>query len=120
MICPRCGFENSNDSVFCSECGFNLREENLDLLEKDPVLIVLNNKYVRSGIVRFVSGCVLAASFFLMYAALEYNLPDSIGITGMLLILPSLVVFIISCILRGLQRKKIIKELNKHKLNNIK
>lgn len=53
MICNKCGFENTNESLFCSKCGNKLSEEtnNIDLvnneqqqLEGDSIEVKVNNK----------------------------------------------------------------------------
>lgn len=120
MKCPKCGSMIDYNVNFCENCGFDLREINeaYKLLENDPVLSRLNNRYYIVGGVKLFSGIIAFVSLILMYSALKYNLPDIVGILGMIFILPSFVIFIISCIIRGIQKRKIEKELKKHNLNN--
>lgn len=43
MICPKCGKEISEDSVFCSECGYKVDDRKTTLIEKKRTI---NKKFV--------------------------------------------------------------------------
>lgn len=118
MICPNCGFENEENAVFCSQCGYDIKSGNEmeNLINNDPILNVLNGQYIRLGIAKYVFGFLFAFSFLTMYFTLEYNLPDGLGIFGMLLFVVSLICFIIFSVLRSVKAKKIRKELRKHNI----
>ena len=113
MNCPNCGAEIAEQQNFCETCGYDIRTiaHQAQLLERDPALMELDTRYAKRGLVRLIAGCAAAGSLLLLYQSLEGNLPDALGMLGMLLFLPSLLVFVIFCILRGTLRAKIRREL---------
>lgn len=121
MTCPKCGAEISAEKNFCEQCGFDLREikQQENLLETDPILTKMDNKYIKHGRWRLVSGLAVVLSLFLVYNSLEDNISGRFGEFGMVLFLPALVVFIISCVMRGVQKKKVMVELQQRRVNNI-
>ncbi len=113
MVCPKCGLETEDAKNFCEQCGFDFREIKTqeNLLETDPVLVSMNNQYIRYGIVRLIAGVVTLACLFLIYQWLENNIWDGFGDIGLLFFLPALIVFIVFSVLRGSVKKKIQREL---------
>ena len=113
MVCPNCGVEQPENNRFCTQCGFDLQgvRRQQTLLETDPALVELNQKYARHGVWRLISGAALAISLVLVHQWLEGNISDAFGDLGLLLFLPSLVIFIVACALRGATKGRIRRAL---------
>ncbi len=83
-------------------------------LDNDPVLSLLNDKYIKFGVVKYISGIILFAALFLMYTVLENSLPDTLGIISVLTVPVVLIVFIISAVFRAVYHRKINAEISKN------
>ncbi|WP_290776531.1 zinc ribbon domain-containing protein [Anaerofustis sp.] len=117
MICPKCGYDNNRRNDCCSECGFPLKERkviNKNYHNIKYADVLLNKRYIRYKKIQNISGMVFSISFLTMFFAIDsdYDIIEFIGIIGMLLILPSLFLYIIFGIVRYIQKRKIIKELD--------
>ena len=114
MVCPNCSAELQSEVMFCTQCGFDLtRTKKMeDLLENDPEIKALNNKYISAGIGRLVCGIALFLSLFLMYQFLENDWHDIFFDIGLLFFPVSSISFICFCCSRGRLAKKIRKLLN--------
>lgn len=78
MICPKCGIENSEDSVFCNKCGYKLSEEIIEevteeIIEKDNVLTKINKLGRKRTIIVF--GSVLTVIIVALILMLYINNP---------------------------------------------
>ena len=106
--------QSVDGNVCCAECRERIQLN--ELLEKDAVLKKLNNKYAAAGLIRFIFGIFVILMLWLMKKTLDSNWSDTIGIFAMLFGFAGLIVFAVSCILRGVYGAKIKKELKKRNL----
>ncbi len=120
IICEFCGQEIPQDTEViildgcpcCEDCA--LRIDLQKKLDNDPVLSLLNDKYIKFGVVKYISGIILVAALFLMYTVLENSLPDALGIIAMLTVPVALIVFIVSAVFRAVYHRKINAEISKN------
>lgn len=116
--CAYCGNETTPDETAatpdgkpcCADCAARIRLE--ELLETDPELRGLNDRYIRQGVLRLIFGVLSLALLALMKAVLDNGWADALGIFCMLSVPITLTVFLIACIRRGMLRKKIQRTLH--------
>lgn len=113
IACPACGFMNPATNNHCEKCGEDLREQQKlqQLLDTDPELVALNEKYAKQGMKRAVSGFAAVASAFVFYQWLEYDRFEFLSTIAMMAFPVALIVFIIFCCKRGSMKKKIMRML---------
>ncbi|MGN8913835.1 hypothetical protein [Anaerofustis butyriciformans] len=116
MICPKCGYDNNRRNDCCSECGFSLKERKVINKNDNNITYaeLLTKRYIRYKTIQNISGMVFLISFMTMFFAIDsdYDIIEFIGTIGMLLILPTLFLYIIFGIVRYIQKRKITKELD--------
>lgn len=111
MKCPNCGSKSIRDDGICASCGFDLLKEaeaQQRLLDTNPLLIKQNNRYVIYGIIRLISMLEIIFAFALYGIEIENGFAEFLGC----LVPFSAFVCLIFCVLRGILKRKIKKELN--------
>lgn len=113
IACPACGAMNSATNNHCEKCGEDLREQQKlqQLLDTDPELVALNEKYAKQGMKCFISGLAALVSGFVFYQWLEYDRFEFLSTIAMLAFPVTLIVFIAFCCKRGSMKKKIAQKL---------
>lgn len=113
LTCSACGYENPAANRFCEKCGEGLHEQRAAqrLLDTDPELKVLNEKYAKLGIKRWISGASAAGSLFIFYQWLENDWFEFLSTPAMLAFPVAVVMFVIYAARRRAMGKKIAKIL---------
>lgn len=113
ITCQACGYPNSFSSDLCGNCGASLREPKLiqRLLETDPEIISLYDKYAKTGKGRFLSGLIAVLSVVVFWLWLEYDWFEFLSSLALLTFPISLVLFLIFSLRRIFARKKLYRAL---------
>lgn len=113
ITCPACGKLMPSDLSYCTNCGRSLQNEKkaLDLLNSDPELKELNDKYANQGFRRWISGAICITSVLIFYAWLEYDIFEFLSSVALLTFPISLIFFIAFSIKRSATRKNILQAL---------
>lgn len=106
--CEYCKKIIDNEHTMCEEC----EKKATQLLENDEILVNLNNKYIKTGIFKYVSFVLSIFEFFIIYMLLEGNNNGFLGGLIVILFIPTVITFIISTVMRIFQKHKITKTLD--------
>lgn len=123
IICPACGAKVSSNKNFCTQCGysFDKMREAQNVLDNDPKLVELNEKYGHNRKAKKNWSIALVTSIIVVYMWLEYNWFEYyftlIPTLAILFIPISIVALIISNTQVLIRKKKIESEL-KEKVGN--
>lgn len=107
--CTNCQREIPVGQTLCPVCQ---RQQTLQrLMERDPELAALDNRYIQAGVLRLVFGVLMAVFGVLMKSALDGAFSDGVGMFSMVAAPVCLILWLSQCIRRGVLKKKLLSRL---------